>query len=776
MLRNEPRTLRSRFFALIRWLKMQRRAHFTLAAAKETALWFIGAALLFPSALASLGSGVSPFAPALFSAGLCAGLSPFSMLLGSLCAIPVGPFSPESLAPAMGCLCVWGTALCLKLFFSLEPADREGRDLRMAACAAVGALLPALVMARGIFYNLLSACASGVIAAAVAPALCPALMLRRGRRRLLPDEKLAIFGVLSVVMLGCARLPGLFMRLPLLLGLLAVLIFACSGPASGALGGVCSGLALGFCGLDPLFCALLPLGGALAGALSPVSRPASSLALIIGTSLAGAWRFGIDQCLPEAACALIAGFLYSFLPESLLSPLRSASSSGSEGDRHALERQRSDLKRKMDALADVFHDLSDGYAQTGSALPTESEMVSRLREKLCAGCPSYSSCWSEGSGAAGRLLCQLLSLSFSGALISEESELPPELGRQCRRAGQIPRRVGPLLADYDSRRRTELKRSRLAALMSAQFDQARSLLQEAGEHIQNGAQSDPYLASVAKAALEKEGLRAESLYAIGGDRPEICARLVRRPDDPHALSDAARHISAEMDEPYAPSLSRDLHLRISPLPRHRLQTGFCSVPGSADRSNGDSRIALRLSDGRSLIALSDGMGSGERAGHESAETLRLISRFLQAGVEPCSAIDAINELMLLRSGEDMYSTVDLCLINEEGSMAEFIKLGACRSYLLRGGACVRLEGGRLPLGILEEVRPVRSSMPLCRGDLLIMATDGLESDDDDEWIASLLRDLSAEKPQQIAETLVREALRRPRTHADDTTVLAVRIA
>jgi len=776
MLRDDIRTLHNRFSAIKMKLLALRRAHFTLAAAREAAVWFVGAALLFPSALASLSSGISPFAPALFAAGLASGLSPFSMLLGTLIAVPVGPFSPESLAPALGCLCVWGTALSVRLLFSLEPADREGRDVRLAASAAVGALLPALVMARGILYNLLSACASGAIAAAVAPVVYPALMLRPGRKRLLPDEKVGLYGCVAVVMLGCAPLPGILAHLPLLIGLLASLACSFSGPAGGALGGVCCALVLAMARLDPFFCALLPLCAALAGALSPVSRPASSFALAVGVALAATWCFGIEGCLVPAVCALLAGFVYSFLPEDLLHIFHAPASGLQESEMHALQRQRADLKRKMDALADVFHDLSTGYAQTGSALPTESEMVAQLREKLCSGCPSYASCWSDGSGAAGRLLCQLLSLSFSGALIGEESELPPELGRQCRRAGQIPRRVGALLADYDARRRAELKRDRLAALMSSQFDQARALLSEAGAQIENDAQSDPQLASVAKAALEKEGLRAESLYAIGGEAPEACARLVRKPDDPSALREAARHISAEMDEPFSFFLSRDLTLRFAPAPKLRLQTGFCSIPGSDSCPNGDSRIALRLCDGRSLLALSDGMGSGEMAGRESADTLRLIARFLQAGVEPASAIDAINELMLLRSGEDMYSTVDLCLIDPDGSMAEFIKLGACRSYLIRGGACVRLEGGRLPLGILEEVRPVRRSVPLCRGDLLVMATDGLECGDEDEWIAALLHDLSGEKPQQIADALVRAARTRPRSHADDTTVLAVRVA
>lgn len=776
MLKDDLRRAQNKLYGGLEWIRLQRRTHFTREAAIETALWMIGAALLFPASCARLLGGLAPFAPALFSAGLAAGLSPASMLLGCAAAIPIGPFSPASLAPMMSCLVCLGASIVVRLVFDQQPQDPSGRDIRMTAIAAVGALLPALIMAQGLMYNLLSACASAIVAAAAAPTVYPALMLRRDRQRLLPDERLALFACAAVAMLGCCTLPWLFGRLSLIIGFLVLLFFSCTGAGSGALGGVGVGLVLRACGAETLFCAAMPLCGALAGALSVISRPASAGGLIVGAALAAAWQFGFEQILPECACALLVGCSYSFLPERLLLLAKSPSSGERESELRALQRQRTDLKRKTDALADVLGDLSAGYARRERSLPSEAEMVSHLRDRLCAGCPSYASCWAEGGASAGRLLCQLLGMAFSGALIGEESELPPELGRQCRRAGQIPRRVGPILADYDARRRAELKRTSLTSLMSAQFRQVQDLLRQAGEQIERGPKPDPELTAIAKAALEKEGVHAEYVYAIGGDEPEICARLAHRPQDGSALRRAAALIGEETGEPYQAALSDSLGLRISPVPRFRLNMGVRSVPGRPDCPNGDSRSALRLADGRVLLALSDGMGSGERAGRESAETLRLIARFLQAGIEPCGAIDAINELMLLRSGEDMFSTVDLCLIDAGGASAEFIKLGACRSYLLRGGACVRLEGGRLPLGILEEVRPVRRSVPLCRGDLIVMATDGLESGDEDEWIVEILYSLCEEPPQKIADALVREAMQRPRAHIDDTTVLAVRVA
>lgn len=749
---------------------------FTREAVREVGIWLIGAALMFPAALAVLMNYLTPFAPALFAVGLAAGLRPASMLLGCAAAIPIGEFSPETLMPMLGCLTAYGLSLVVRLVFDQAPSDPEGRDFRMAASAAVGALLPALIMAKGLFYNILAACTSAVIACAVAPCMYTALLICPERQRLLPDERLSAAVYMAIFILGASALPGALRHASVAVAALCALLCACSGAGFGALGGLGAGLALRACGFDPLFCAMFALPGALAGLLAPFSRYCCALGMLAGVALISAWCNGPAQMLPETVCALIASVGYCLLPEGLIDLARMPLDPAREDEERALQRQRSELRREMQALSNVFADLAAGYVHTGSAMPAEAEMVARLREKLCENCPSYAACWSGGDGTANRLLCQLLGMAFSGAMPGEQAELPPELGRQCRRAAQIPRRIGALLADYESRRRTEIKRARLTALMSAQFDQARALLSLAGGQIESGPQMDHELARLGRSALEREGLRAEYVYALGGERPEICARLARRADDSDALKRAARSIAAETGENYICLAPDGPEVRFAPPPRCQIRAGWRSVPGRADCPNGDSRAAVRLNDGRILLALSDGMGSGERAGRESAETLRLIARFLQAGVEPCAAIDAINELMLLRSGEDMFSTVDLCIVDPAGASAEFIKLGACRSYLIRAGACVRLEGGRLPLGILEEVRPVRRCVPLMKGDLLVMATDGLESGDEDEWIVELLHGVGGDAPQKVCDALVQEALSRPRPHSDDTTVLAIRVA
>ncbi len=93
---------------------------------------------------------------------------------------------------------------------------------------------------------------------------------------------------------------------------------------------------------------------------------------------------------------------------------------------------------------------------------------------------------------------------------------------------------------------------------------------------------------------------------------------------------------------------------------------------------------------------------------------------------PCAlAVETVNALLLNRGGEDMFATADLLILNLMTGEAEFMKLAACPTMIARGGEALRVEGGRLPLGILEQVRPEHTRARLMPGDAVLMVSDGV---------------------------------------------------
>ena len=133
---------------------------------------------------------------------------------------------------------------------------------------------------------------------------------------------------------------------------------------------------------------------------------------------------------------------------------------------------------------------------------------------------------------------------------------------------------------------------------------------------------------------------------------------------------------------------------------------------------------------------------------------------------------------MLLGVEDMFATVDLCVLDLNACTASFSKLGGCDSLLIRRGEVRRIEGGRLPMGILEGVTPTSSVVRLQPGDTLLMMTDGLcdaARDGETAWLEDAARHLAGEAPQALCEALTRLALDRQGEARDDITVMAARI-
>lgn len=75
--------------------------------------------------------------------------------------------------------------------------------------------------------------------------------------------------------------------------------------------------------------------------------------------------------------------------------------------------------------------------------------------------------------------------------------------------------------------------------------------------------------------------------------------------------------------------------------------------------------------------------------------------------------------------EEGFATVDLALVNTVSGYADFIKSGACTTYIKRGQTVKRILSHSLPAGILENADVEHKKEELQNGDMLIMMSDGI---------------------------------------------------
>jgi stage II sporulation protein E len=206
-------------------------------------------------------------------------------------------------------------------------------------------------------------------------------------------------------------------------------------------------------------------------------------------------------------------------------------------------------------------------------------------------------------------------------------------------------------------------------------------------------------------------------------------------------------------------------------------TGIAATAKEGAKVSGDSYTVKTLRDGRYMMMISDGMGSGEKAAKESSAVVSLVEDFYGAGFDDETIINSVNKLMILGNSEEMFSTVDLAMIDMKTGNAQFTKLGAPHSYIIREGTAKRIAAGALPFGILEEMKPQQTCVELKVGDVIVMFSDGVADAENgsDGLYAEMLRLSKGRSVQEMAEQLLTMAVAARNGAKDDMTVIAARV-
>ena len=192
-------------------------------------------------------------------------------------------------------------------------------------------------------------------------------------------------------------------------------------------------------------------------------------------------------------------------------------------------------------------------------------------------------------------------------------------------------------------------------------------------------------------------------------------------------------------------------------------------------------MQIKLDDGKYLLAISDGMGSGPEAMKSSKIAIKMLERLLSAGFEKDVSIKLINSTLSANTEEDMYATLDIEVLDLFNGNMEFIKNSACPTYVKRDHAVQLLQSVSLPTGILENVDLVVYDYDLQDGDILVMCTDGIIDSNKEYlnkqvWVKYLLEDIETDDVQKIADIIMGEAIDNDfGMQKDDMTVIVAKI-
>ena len=212
--------------------------------------------------------------------------------------------------------------------------------------------------------------------------------------------------------------------------------------------------------------------------------------------------------------------------------------------------------------------------------------------------------------------------------------------------------------------------------------------------------------------------------------------------------------------------------------KYSLQIGISKVTQDGSSVSGDCSLQMKLDDGKYLLALSDGMGSGKASRESSRLTIKMLEECLSKGYDNDETINFINDAVNSKTDSEMYSTLDFAILDLFTGNVKIAKSGACNTYIKNKKNVRVVKSKTLPVGIVEKIELDTQTINVSDGDIIVMCSDGLldENGIDKDWIEEYLKNISTTNVQKVADLVVAESIDRNFGIAkDDITVIIAKV-
>jgi stage II sporulation protein E len=696
---------------------------------------------------------------------------------------------------------------CLLFVYSQIPFVRrkEWSVLHAALAASFALMLVNITYAylQGmLFYDLILAGLESIIGLVMVYVFSPVMDLLiniRSRRVLANHEAIGIAVFLALLTVGFweIRLFGLSLRN--VFAIVLVLLFAYIGGAGmGAAIGCLVGLFLSMATQPAVeLIGVFTVCGMMAGAFKDLGRAGSSLAFILSNAF---MTFYINRStvtiLPFKEIAVSSSILL-LVSRRAIEYMRQIWDAGlsriREGNRYTSKLKELTVSR-LEEFSQVFHNLAQAFSQISqSDVIRGREGINRLLDvvasEVCTGCTFYRNCWQRNFYATYNNMFDLISIAETKGNIRKE-DLSEDFCKACLRVDEVIRAMNEVYEAYKFNYRWQQKIDECRSLVAQQLEGVSKVVTRLAQELDIDIRFKKDLEEAILLELDKKGIRVKNVTVIekadgrmevnitkkscGGRRE--CTRVIEK-----VIGEVLRKpMSCKSDEGRICS-QQECILKFVEAQRYKVMTGIARKAREYADVCGDNYSSIPIGEGKYLLILSDGMGSGSRADAESSIVVSLLENFLEAGFDLNMTIQTINSVLILRSRDEIFATADLCVIDLVTGSADFIKIGAVSTFIKKKDGVKVIKAPALPMGILEDIQAESVKEALEDGDMIVMVTDGVLDSVDaqinpEEWMVDVISKLDTCNPQELADHIMNEALEQAEGIArDDMTVMVSRI-
>lgn len=535
----------------------------------------------------------------------------------------------------------------------------------------------------------------------------------------------------------------------------------------------------------------------LCGLISGVLKRFGRLPMVMGFIFTNAFMTfyinGSTEVLISKNEIILASLIFLIIPKKFLKAVFDfISVAGIENNNGTSTKTKDYVMGQLAGISDVFKELATslnvsqnkgGYFSKMDA----ANIIEKTAKDVCCTCGMYDNCWKTGFYRTYERMFGMLSTVESGKV--QKFEDKETMIEKC----IFPSKVwDSLKLNYSVYKSNQLWRKKLdegRAAYSHQMLETAKLIEGLAKTLNSKMEFNKNIEGQIAAALDNLGIRVRSISVIKNKNGMEIDIKQKSCSDKRDCGEKILPVIKEITGKNF--IKSDLSCRMTDKNmcyakfREALKfsafTGFARKQKENNSISGDNFSFIETGDGKFFMILSDGMGSGYKAAMESNIAVSLLEKFLSAGYDQNASLEAINSLLLMKSDEDSYATLDISSVNQYTGEIEFLKVGAVSTFIKRDNGVEIIKNSSLPAGILNKVDIGFNKKKLKEGDFIIMVTDGaLEANkkevDKENWLADIIDEINIRNPQKLADCVLERCLAESQGIAtDDITVLVAKL-
>ena len=451
--------------------------------------------------------------------------------------------------------------------------------------------------------------------------------------------------------------------------------------------------------------------------------------------------------------------------------------------RNVVSSTRKSIKHRMGELSSVFEQMKNIHLKLIKPNLGKNQIVGmlsgELSKSLCADCKHKNHCY-KGLGIDGvAIVNKLIEIGLDKGKVNI-LDLPSSLTQNCGISNLLIGKINQLVAQFQQYDNMLTEVNDVKFLLAEQMGAVSQLLLDLGQEVDRNIDFDNTLHNKILNQLLANNIICSEVLIFMESKSDLSVVVIVKGENaynPNIEKVISKCVNMQMSvlEIEPTEMSGYYSVKLVRACGRDIVFGISNVTKTGSESSGDSHSLIRLGNNKYLLALCDGMGSGENARQMSVLTMGLVENFYKAGFDDEYIINNINRLLTINNQES-FSTLDLCVVDLTKEIIDFIKLGATYGAIKRENRVEKVETGKLPLGVLGEVSPSISHFAISNADMVIMVTDGItDAFGEYEQFAEFVNSITQINPQVVAQTILDKAIMLNGGIAkDDMTVLVAR--